>query len=239
MTAIEPDRDATGADDERIVRRSLTDEAVHRLRELIVAGEIAPGQRLPERELCERFSVSRTPLREAMKILAAEGLVRVLPNRGAIVPRLTLGELTEVFEVLEALESQAGELATARMSTAAIAEVRRLHEAMVRDYESGDLQAYFRRNQQIHWAIVVGAGNATLSETYRRLSGRILRARYAANLSAARWTQAIQEHEMILDALEARDGTRLGGLLRTHLSNKMAVAQRSGVLREAGDQDGG
>lgn len=225
--------DAAPARDQ-IRRRSLADESADRLRDLIVAGEFSPGQRLPERELCERFDVSRTPLREAMKILASEGLVRLLPNRGAIVPPLTQAELIEVFEVLEALESQAGELAAARMSDAAIADVRTLHEAMVRDFEAGDLQAYFRRNQEIHWAIVAGAANRTLADTYRRLSGRILRARYAANLSGARWAQAIQEHEMILAALEARDGVRLGGLLRTHLANKLAVAQRSGALA-AGD----
>lgn len=238
MTRLEPDPARPPASDPPIVRRSLTDDALERLRALIVAGEFAPGQRLPERELCERFRVSRTPLREAMKILAAEGLVRLLPNRGAMVPQLTLAELAEVFEVLEALESQAGELATARMSDAAIAEVRQLHEAMVEDHARGDLDAYFRRNQEIHWAIVAGAGNATLSEAYRRLSGRILRARYAANLSASRWAQAIQEHEMILAALEARDGTRLGALLRTHLSNKLAVAQRSGLVRAAADDAG-
>jgi len=215
---------------EPIARRSLSDEAVDRLRDMIVAGAFAPGERLPERTLCERFGISRTPLREAMKTLASEGLLKLLPNRGAVVAPLTLKELEETFEVMEALEAAAGELACARIETEALNEIRRLHEAMRRCYEAGDLQGYFKLNQQIHWAVVAAAGNEVLAETYRRLSGRILRARYAANLSPERWAQAIAEHEQILDALTRRDGPRLRRLLRDHLRNKRAAARYSPVV---------
>ncbi|MDX1710171.1 MAG: GntR family transcriptional regulator [Rhodovibrionaceae bacterium] len=216
-----------GAGDERIERRSLADTVAERLRAMIVEGEFVPGERLPERLLCERFGISRTPLREAMKSIAAEGLVKLLPNRGAVIPPITLKELHEAFEVMEALEATAGELACRRIDDAALKDIRRLHERMLLHYRDGDLQAYFELNQQIHKAIIAAAHNALLSETYRRLSGRVLRARYAANLSGERWAKAIEEHEAILEALEARDSERLGRLLREHLHNKLAAASQS------------
>lgn len=230
--------ESTGRADERIVRRSLTDEVVERLRDLIIAGELTPGERLPERALSERFGISRTPLREAMKVVASEGLLKLLPNRGALVPPLTVRELEEAFEVMESLEATAGELAARRIDEATLAEIRRLHERMVLHYRAGELQAYFKANQQIHWAIVRAARNEVLAEVYRRLSGRVLRARYAANLSQDRWTQAIEEHEAILAALEARDGPRLSQQMRDHLRNKRAVARRSGVLSDRSEEAG-
>lgn len=210
-----------------IARRSLSDEAVSRLRDMIVTGQFDPGERLPERTLCERFGISRTPLREAMKILAAEGLLKLLPNRGAVVPPLTLKELEETFEVMESLEATAGELAAERIDESGLQDIRQHHQDMLIAYGAGDLQTYFKLNQQIHWAIVMAARNEVLSETYRRLAGRVLRARYAANFSPERWAQAIEEHERIMDALERRDGAGLGRLLRDHLRNKRAAARHS------------
>src|ERR1700754_2536173 len=95
-----------------IERRSLHAELVERVRALITVGELANGQKIPERALCQRFGVSRTPLREALKVLASEGVVTLRPNRGAVVNGLTAQELMHVFPVMGALEALAGELAT-------------------------------------------------------------------------------------------------------------------------------
>lgn len=209
-----------------ISRRPLHEEAVDRLRDLIVQGKLAPGSRLNERMLCEKLGISRTPLREALKLLALEGLVSLLPNRGAQVAPLEPGRLSEVLEVMGALEALAGELACRHASAERIAEVRALHEEMVAMHARGDLAGYFRNNQAVHMKIVEAAGNATLANTYRQLNANVLRARYMANLSRERWDEAVREHEQILAALSARDGVRLKRLLEDHLAHKLAsVAQ--------------
>ena len=217
-----------------VARGALHDRLVARLRDLIIEGELSPGARVPERALCERFQVSRTPLREALKVLAADSLVRLAPNRGARVAALTVADVEEMFPVMGALEALAGRLAAGRITEEGLAEVRALHYQMVLHHKRGELAPYFRLNQQIHEKILEAAGNATLAAAYRGLAGRIRRARYLANMSAKRWAQAVAEHEAILAALEARDGPRLGALLEDHLKNKCETV-KEGLLAEAGD----
>lgn len=213
--------------------RLLAEEVVSRLRDLIIQGELAPGVKLNERVLCERLRTSRTPVREAIKYLASEGLVDLLPNRGAIVTPITATTVREMFVVLGALEALAGELACANASDADIAEIRALHYQMLAHHARGELAQYFRCNQEIHLRLVECAGNTALSNTYRTLNGHVRRARYMANLSRERWDHAVQEHEKILDAVMRRDGALLSRLLRSHLINKMQV-----VLEALGQQAG-
>lgn len=203
--------------------RLLAEEVVERLRDLIIQGDLAPGVKLNERVLCERLRTSRTPVREAIKYLASEGLVELLPNRGAIVTPITATTVREMFVLLGALEALAGELACAHASEADIAEIRALHYQMLAHHARGELAPYFRCNQQIHLRLVECAGNAALVNTYRALNGHVRRARYMANLSRERWDHAVAEHEKILEALMRRDGALLAALLRSHLSNKMQV----------------
>jgi DNA-binding GntR family transcriptional regulator len=214
-----------------VARGALHDRLVARLRDLIIEGELAPGTRVPERELCARFQVSRTPLREALKVLAADGLVQLTPNRGARVAALTVADVEEMFPVMGALEALAGELAVSRITEEGLAEVRALHYQMVLHHKRAELAAYFRLNQQIHEKILEAAGNATLAALYRGLAGRIRRARYLANMSIRRWARAVEEHEAILAALEARDGARLGAILKDHLKNKCETV-KEGLLAE-------
>lgn len=206
-----------------IARRPLHEEVVDRLRDQIVRGELAPGERLNERVLTASFAISRTPLREAIKLLATEGLVQLLPNRGAIVAPVDPGHLAQTLELMGALESLAGELACARASAGQLAEIRALHYEMLAMHARGDLAGYFRYNQAIHLKIVEASGNAVLAQTYRKLNANVRRARYMANLSRERWDAAVREHEAILAALEARDAPRLQRLLREHLTAKLAV----------------
>jgi DNA-binding GntR family transcriptional regulator len=230
----EAERPRLTLDAEPIRRRTLHDEMTDRLRLLIVEGELAPGAKVPERALCERFGVSRTPLREALKVLANEGLVDLLPNRGAQVSRLTLAALEEAFPVMGALEALAGELASANITDAEIAAIRQWHTVMVSHYRAGNLKAYFSANQAIHEAILEAARNPTLIVLYRGLAGRVRRARYMANMSPRRWTQAVEEHEEILEALGARDGRRLGKILKKHLANKFETVKEALAAQGAG-----
>jgi len=208
------------ADSGPIARRSLHDELADRLRDLIVEGELAAGERISEKALCSRFGVSRTPLREALKVLAHEGLVELSPNRGASVATLTRADVEEIFPILSALEGLAGELAAPALTDAELAEVRALHYQMEVHFRRGERPAYFKLNQRIHERLMELAHNATLLEMHRSLTLRMRRARYVANMSRERWQQAMDEHEQILHALEARDGPRAGALLRGHLATK-------------------
>lgn len=209
-----------------IIRPSLHTELVDRLRELIIEDQLEPGEKIPERTLCESFAVSRTPLREALKVLASEGLVKLEPNRGARVTRVTIEELSMAFPVLAALEAVAGELACKRIKAAEISAIRRYHDAMMRHFEKGDRSAYFKANQKIHDAILAAAGNAILSQQHQSVATIVRRARYLANADGQRWAQAISEHVEILEALQARDGSRLANLMRQHQENKFASLLR-------------
>jgi DNA-binding GntR family transcriptional regulator len=208
-----------------IQRRSLHDELTERLRALITRGDLAPGEKVPEKELCLQFGVSRTPLREALKVLASEGIITLRPNRGATVTALTAKELEEVFPVMGALEALSGEIACTHITDREVEAIRKLHNAMVVHWKKGELQPYFRLNQQIHEAILEATRNDTLKSIYRGLSGRILSARYIANMSPARWAKAVEEHEAILKALSQRDGAKLSKLLKAHLANKLATVK--------------
>jgi DNA-binding GntR family transcriptional regulator len=208
-----------------IQRRPLHNELVDRLRHMIIEGDLAPGEKLSEKDLCIQFGVSRTPLREAMKVLASEGLVQLTPNRGGTVARLTLADLDEAFPIMGALEALSGELACRNITDAEVARIEELHRRMVRKYEAGALRDYFKLNEQIHQMILDAARNPTLAQMQLSLSGRVRRARYMANMSPARWAKAVAEHEKILAALSARDGKRLAVLLKDHLANKLLTVK--------------
>jgi DNA-binding GntR family transcriptional regulator len=121
-----------------IVRRSLHDEITNQLRDMIVEGDLKPGQKIPEPELCGRFGVSRTPLREALKVLAAEGIVQLLPNRGAVVAKITHEEIEQIFPIMGVLEALAGELACERITEEDLEKLRRLHKTMIGHYRRGE-----------------------------------------------------------------------------------------------------
>lgn len=205
-----------------IVRRPLHEEATDRLRDLIVQGRLAAGTRLNERLLTAQLGVSRTPLREAFKVLATEGLVELLPNRGAIVSQMDPVRLAESLAVMGALEALAGELACRNATDAQINEIRALHYEMLAYHARGDLAGYFKFNQAIHLKLVKYSGNAVLFNIYRQMNGNVRRARYMANLSKERWDAAVREHDEILAALGARDIKRLKVLLSDHLAQKLA-----------------
>jgi DNA-binding GntR family transcriptional regulator len=209
-----------------ITRTSLHHELVGRLQTLIINADLEPGSKVPEKLLCEQFGVSRTPLREALKVLASDGLVRLEPNRGAWVTRVTIEEVEEVFPVLGALEALSGELACQNITEAEIEAVCDLHEQMMQSYRERDLDAYFRINQQIHRAILLAARNGTLTSSCEALSLRMQRARYLANMTQGRWQEAVQEHERILKFLVARDGPNLARTLMDHMNSKrLSVVQ--------------
>lgn len=203
-----------------IERPVLHDAVTHALRKMIIEGTLAAGARLNERELCASLGVSRTPLREALKVLAAEGLVEHQPNRGAAVAVLKPHEVSDMFDLLGCLEAYAGELACERISADELQQLQTLTDAMEECYRRQALPEYYELNRQIHDTINAVARNGALRQTYIMLNRRVQALRFRSNHDPKKWQRAMQEHRKMIEALAARDGKRLASLMRVHLLEK-------------------
>lgn len=200
-------------------RQSLHDQTVEELRLRLLEGRISPGARIPESALCAEFGISRTPLREAMKVLAAEGLLQLLPHRGAVATEVTAEQAQDLFQVLASLENLVGSLAAEKVTPAALDRLENLHERML-DFHGRRRRAdYFRLNVQIHIALAEIADNEVLLKTYFSLTQKAMRARYLANMSDGRWDESAEEHDTIMDALRQKDGASLASALVHHAEN--------------------
>ena len=199
-----------------LLRPLLHLELVDRLRDMIVDGRLGAGERIVERELCGHFGISRTPLREALLMLAAEGLIELVPRRGTRVAEVRPAQVRNLLELVGGLEAFAGELACQRASDAEIAAIRRQHETMLQLHGTGEMLAYFKLNEAIHDAIVAAAHNDELTGQHRLARNRILHALYLPNIKPERWLRAIEEHEAFTRALERRDAAAVAHHLRLH-----------------------
>lgn len=200
---------------------ALHRQVAHQLRQMLVENRIPPGGKLNERELSEVLNVSRTPLREAIKMLASEGLVELLPNRGAIAVELSESDVMNTFEVMAGLEAQSGELAAQRITHAELVEIKALHFEMLGAYTRRDLPGYYRLNAAIHSAINSAAKNPVLTGTYNLLNARLHALRFRSNQNDEKWRDAAAEHEHMVAALEARDSVAMRQLMSTHLAHKL------------------
>jgi DNA-binding GntR family transcriptional regulator len=207
-----------GRSEGRIVRRTLHDEVVARVRDMIIDGTLAAGTRVHEGQIGARLGISRTPLREALKALASEGLVDLVPARGAVVHRFSPKDVEDMLIVLGTLEALAGRLACANATDAQLREMRGLHNEMMRLYERRDRLNYFKTNQSIHSAFIRLSGNAALSYVHDLLQSRLKRIRFIGHEGPEKWAAAVAEHEEMIRALEARDGERLAAALTGHMS---------------------
>ena len=219
--------------------RPLHEQVADRLRILLTEGSLAPGARLNERVLCEHLRVSRTPLREAFKVLAAERLIELHPNRGARVVALSRSDAEQLFELMAALEGLSGELAAQRRTPAELVEIRALHFEMLAAHARRDLPAYYGLNRMIHQAINRCARNDALAETYDSVNTRLQNLRFRSNFNHDKWDNAVQEHQAILDALQAGDGVALRSLLEAHLRNKRDAVLGSWESQQAAAVAGG
>jgi DNA-binding GntR family transcriptional regulator len=206
-----------------IAPAALHERVTARLRQMLVEGVIAPGAKLNERELAEVLQVSRTPLREAIRMLAAEGLVELLPNRGAVALQLSEADVLHTFEVMAGLEGMSGELAAQRISDAELAEIRAMHYEMMACHARRDLSGYYAINSRIHAAINAAARNPVLQACYAQVNARVQALRFRSNQDEQKWARALKEHEQMVDALSRRDGAGLRKLLMLHLQHKQEV----------------
>ncbi len=202
-----------------IERPTLHEVVVSRLRDMIIEGLLAAGNRIHEGELCQQLGISRTPLREALKVLAMEGLVDLTPGRGATVHQLTAKDIQDMLSVLSALEHLAGTLTCQQATDEEIQEIRHLHDEMLSFHAAGDSLPYFKRNQQIHSRLIELSGNESLALVHDILQARLKRIRYIGDQNPDTWSAAVADHEEMIAALEARDGARLSAALVEHLAS--------------------
>jgi len=200
-----------------IARRSLHDEVVTRIRDMIIEGALAPGMRINETQLGQTLGVSRTPLREALKFLASEGLIELVASRGALVKSFSPKDVRDMLDVLAVLEAFAARLACRQASDAEIAGVRRIHDVMVDRYAARDRLEYFKLNQQIHSELLRLSGNAALASAHAAIQSRLKRIRYIGNREPGKWADAMREHHEMIRHLEARDGDALAQVVTHHM----------------------
>lgn len=204
-----------------IARVTLHEAVLGQLRDMIIAGHLPPGTRINEGQVGASLGVSRTPLREAIKTLASEGLVEVIPAKGAIVRRFAEQDIRDTLEVIKALEQTAARIACARANNEEITAIRRLHDQMIEHYEKRQRLDYFKLNQAIHSAIARASGNAVLAATHETLQARLKRIRFIGNETENRWAGAVSEHEEMIAALEARKGDALAEIIGRHLDHTL------------------
>ena len=201
----------------RLVQNSLHEEVASTLREQIFSGALAPGSFLDEVALCERLGISRTPLREALKVLTAEGLLRHEPRRGCFVSEVTEQDLDEIFPVIALLEGRCAFEAARNASDADLVELAVMHERLSEHAHAGRIQDYYATNFTIHEAIIALARNRWLAQAIADLR-KILKLSRLQSLSApGRLAQSLSEHMTVFAALKSRDSEGADAAMRTHL----------------------
>lgn len=200
-------------------RRSLSDEAADALRKLILLEKLAPGTPVPERDLAEGLGISRTPLKDALRILETEGLIEYGPTRRPKVADPSIDVIAQNTDVLGALEALAGDLACQVATVTDIAAIARLQQDM--QDATDDLSAldFFHLDIAFHSRIVEAAQNAPLKQTHAQYNARLWRARFMSSRQVDRRDNTLAEHAAIVEALQARDGQRTAQEMRKHLQS--------------------
>jgi DNA-binding GntR family transcriptional regulator len=206
-----------------IARGSMHAEIVPRLRADIVENRWAPGERLPEPMLCEEFGVSRTPLRDALKVLETEGLIELIPHVGAVVTQPSSPELEAKLQVLAALEALAAELAARRRSPVDLERIQRLQERMNDAAKKKDVEGYYKLNDEFHRQVVLASGNATLADMHEHLMWHVHRVRHAANEHEQLSAVSANEHDVIVRSIVTGKHAEAARAMRGHID---AVAQK-------------
>ena len=214
----------------RLVLNSLHDEVAARLRERIFAGELAPGSFVDEPALCAELSISRTPLREALKVLVAEGLLRHEPRRGCFVSEITERDLDEIFPVIALLEGRCAFEAARNATDADLAALTQMHERLEKAARARRITEYYEANFAIHEAIITLANNRWLAQVIGDLRKILRLARLQQLHAPGRLAQSLAEHMAVFAALKARDAEGAEAAMRTHL-----IRQRE-ALRELARQ---
>lgn len=218
----------------RIAPMALYQEVAERLRERIFAHELKPGAWIDEQALTEHYGISRTPLREALKVLASEGLVTLKPRRGCYVTEISERDLDEIFTVMGLLEGQCARDATRQASASDLKALEKIHAELEQAANGGDINGFFEANQAFHHEVQRVADNRWLQHVIDDLRKVIKLSRHHSLFSDGRLEQSLTEHRRILKAMLARDATAAELAMREHIaSGRKALARIAAARTEA------
>jgi DNA-binding GntR family transcriptional regulator len=209
-----------------IEKKTLHEEIANNLRELIMAGELQKGDKIKEDELCSSMGISKTPLREALRVLSVEGLIRLVPNRGSFVSTPTFEEIREMFGVMSLLEGVCAREAAEKMGEKDLAILEKLHKKLEENYRRKAQREYIRINNQFHSFVQELAGNRTLNQIVNGLRKKILLYRYQSLNLPERFAQSIQEHRDLLEAFRKKDPKKAETLMRRHLKKQCDALEK-------------
>lgn len=215
----------------RIAPLALYQEVAERLRQRIFSHELPPGTWVDEQALAEQYGISRTPLREALKVLASEGLVTLKPRRGCYVTEISERDLDEVFTIMALLEGECARSAAGRASAAELEELQDIHRDLERAAAAEDIDRFFEANQAFHHRVQALADNRWLLQVIEDLRKVIKLSRHHSLFSEGRLEQSLAEHRDILDALLARDADAAEARMREHISSGRAALARIAEAR--------
>lgn len=210
----------------QIKKATLHIQIADRLREMIMTGDLKEGDKINENQLCTAMGISKTPLREALRVLSAEGLISLVPNRGSFVTKPTIREIKEMFEVMSVLEGVCARSAAERMHAQEFQHLETLHEGLETEFERRDQRAYIRINNRYHSFIQELAGNQTLNQIVNGLRKKILLHRFQSLNLAGRFQDSIREHRELLKAFRERNPERAEQLMKAHLQNQALALEK-------------
>jgi len=221
---------ATPANATSLGAPALYEQVAEQLRSRIFAHQLVPGSWIDEQALAVEYGISRTPMREALKVLAAEGLVELRPRRGCYVTELSEGDLDDIFPVIALLEGRAAFEAAQMASDADLGRLRAVHGRLEEHAASANTDAFFEANQEFHQAVQDLAGNRWLSQLIDDTRRMLKLTRRDSLRLEGRLKQSLAEHRAILKAIEARDANAAGSLMQAHLlSGRAALAKLKSV----------
>ncbi len=203
-------------------QRALYQEVAERLRQKIFARELEPGAWIDELRLAGEWGISRTPMREALKVLAVEGLVTMKVRRGAYVTEMSRDDVAQVYRLLALLESDAAGEAAARASDAELDALQQLHERLEKQARQRD--TFFATNEQFHYKLLEIAGNRWRQQIVNDLRKVMKLNRHHSLLKQGRISESLAEHRAMMAALRARDAARATRLMRTHFESGLKAA---------------
>lgn len=201
----------------KIRARTLHQEIAAQIQKMIRKGTLVKGQKIDEKTLCESMGVSRTPVREALRLLKSEGLIQLIPHKGAFVSEPCIEEISDMFEVMSVLEGTCARLATTHMKEKDLQKIEALHEELEAHYQKRDYEAYLRKNNVLHVFVQELAGNRVLNDVINGLRQKILLYRQRQLYQPERFDQSIQEHRNLLEAFRRRDPDSAESLMKYHL----------------------
>jgi DNA-binding GntR family transcriptional regulator len=203
-----------------IQKKTLHEEIADNLREMIMSGELREGDKIKENVLCDMMGISKTPLREALRVLSAEGLIRLVPNRGSYVTTPTFEEIKEMFDVMRVLEGVCARTAVEKMRDRDLSKLEKLHQKLEKNFRRKDQKEYIHQNNLYHAFVQELAGNKTLNQIVNGLRQKILLYRFQSLNLPGRFEQSIQEHRSLLAAFRDKDPKKAEMLMKSHLKKQ-------------------